>query len=74
MSWFSNHSFVKWIELILSVLCRYFSNPFAPHWTLYADLLELFLALSLLSSSANAEHRLKSILQHFVPHRNLSNV
>lgn len=71
-SWFSNHSFVKWIELILPVICRYLSNPLVPHWTLYADLFELFLTLSLLSGSSNADHPLKSILEHFSPQRKLS--
>ncbi|XP_057369283.1 lysosomal-trafficking regulator-like [Daphnia carinata] len=71
-SWFSSHPFVKWIELILPAICRYLSDPLAPHWTLYAELLELFLALSLLSSSPNSEHRLKCMLEQFSPQRKLS--
>lgn len=71
-SWFANHSFVKWIELIIPVLCNHLSNADAPHWRLYADLLELFLTLSLLSGSPNSEDRLKTILKHFAPKQNLA--
>ena len=70
-SWFANHSFVKWIELTIPPLCNHLSKSGAHHWMLYADLLELFLALSLLPGSPN---RLKDVLKHFAPRRNLAAV
>lgn len=73
-SWFINHSFVKWIERIIPALCRHLSNPDACHWMLYADLLEVYLTLSFLSSTSNCDQLLRNVLKHFVPHRNLSHV
>ena len=70
-SWFANHSFVKWIELTIPPLCNHLSKSGAHHWMLYADWLELFLALSLLPGSPN---RLKDVLKHFAPRRNLAAV
>ena len=67
---FKKHSLVGWIRRIIPALCLHLTNPVADHWNLYADLLELFLTLSLLTGTDPVVCS-KLVLEHFNPGRHL---
>ena len=74
-SWFKAHSFfVPGVERTTRALCDYLSKPEAHHWSLYAELLELFMTLNLLVASGPQSQSLPwldDVLQSFTPRRNL---
>ena len=76
-SWLRTHSFiVPCIERTTRAICRYLSNSQAQHWTLYAELLELFITLNLVATASGQSKSaqlswLDDILQSFTPRHNL---
>lgn len=67
-SWFPTSELCHWVDRAVDDLSQYLSQPSAPRWNLYLDLLEIFLTVSFLTGSIRLEH----VLAQFTPQNNLS--
>ena len=73
-AWFQGHWLANFIQRGMLVLASHIANPDASFWFQYMEILEHFVALSLLTipPSAECDRRFRDTLQRFTADGNLS--